>query len=240
MLQTFVRNGIEIEIHPYREVLDNSLNQQPGDLKYQPLDKRKSSPLDESLESTILSEIQQGQYICLVCTGEIDQDSTIWCCQLCFRVYDLECIKDWATRGSSTNKTNRTWRCPACNHESKILPKKFTCWCGKVKNPEKNALMPFSCGNLCNYKYPDCIHRCLNTCHPGKHPVCGASGPSMKCHCGKEQKQLPCIITPYKKVGNVTILVARRFVISIINVPRDVMGIMWQMPEKSGVQMLLW
>lgn len=46
----------------------------------------------------------------------------------------------------------------------------------------------------------------------------------MKCHCGKEQKQLPCIITPYKKVGNVTILVARRFVISIINVPRDVMG----------------
>lgn len=133
LLQTFVRNGIEIEIHPYREVLDNSLNQQPGDLKYQPLDKRKSSPLDESLESTILSEIQQGQYICLVCTGEIDQDSTIWCCQLCFRVYDLECIKDWATRGSSTNKTNRTWRCPACNHESKILPKKFTCWCGKVK-----------------------------------------------------------------------------------------------------------
>lgn len=198
-LQTFVRNGIEIEIQPYREESANGDSQQQETAKHSPIDKKESSPLDETLESTILSEIQQGQYICLVCTGEIDQDSTIWSCQECFRVYDLECIKDWALRGSSTNKTNRTWRCPACNHESKTLPKKFTCWCGKVKNPDKNPLMPFSCGNLCNFKYPSCIHKCLNTCHPGKHPVCGASGPVMKCHCGKEKKQLPCIITPYKK-----------------------------------------
>ncbi|KAI5969309.1 FAP1 [Candida margitis] len=186
--QTFIRDGIEVEIQPYQE--DSQPTQR---------DQKADTPLDESLESTILSEIQQGQYICLVCTGEIDQDSTVWACQECFRVYDLDCILDWAVRGSSTNKTNRTWRCPACNHETKVLPKKFTCWCGKVKNPAKNPLMPFSCGSLCNYKYPDCIHRCLNTCHPGKHPVCGASGPVMKCHCGKEKKQLPCIITPYKK-----------------------------------------
>ncbi|KAG5420918.1 FAP1 [Candida metapsilosis] len=182
------------------EKLNSSEDHSSGSLQtFVRNDIKEKSPLDESLEATIISEIQQGQYICLVCTGEIDKDSTIWSCQECFRVYDLDCIKDWAIRGSSTNKANRTWRCPACNYETKVLPKKFTCWCGKVKDPPQNPLMPFSCGNLCNYKYPNCIHRCLNTCHPGKHPVCGALGPVMKCQCGKEKKQLPCIITPYRK-----------------------------------------
>ncbi|KAI5950758.1 FAP1 [Candida jiufengensis] len=155
--------------------------------------------LDESLGTTIITEIQQDEYVCLICTSTINQESTIWSCQDCFRVYDLDCIQSWALKGSSTNKTNKTWRCPACNNEHSKIPKLFTCWCGKIKNPEKNPLMPFSCGNSCNFKYSDCIHRCLNICHPGKHPVCGATGPILKCHCGKQRKQLPCLITPYKK-----------------------------------------
>ncbi|KAI3403808.2 FAP1 [Candida oxycetoniae] len=228
LVQTFTRNGIEIEIQGYAgdEVTrdDDEDDEEDGGLPFTS-DHHESRPqlfsiansngssskdnstgdnsslskIDETLETTIITEIQQAQYICLVCTGEIDKNSKIWSCQECFRVYDLECIKDWAIRGSSTNKLNKTWRCPSCNYETKKLPAKFTCWCGKVKNPEINPLMPFSCGNLCNYKYSDCIHRCLNTCHPGKHPVCGATGPMMKCQCGKEKRQVPCIITPYKK-----------------------------------------
>ncbi|EDK41901.1 conserved hypothetical protein [Lodderomyces elongisporus NRRL YB-4239] len=217
LVQSFTRDGIEIEILPYqndneeeshetynntggaplRDTTTNGLRHQSHTQNNQ--NASTSAKVDESLGTTIITEIQQAEYICLVCTGEIDQDSKVWSCQECFRVYDLDCIKDWAIRGSSTNKINKTWRCPSCNYESKKLPSKFTCWCGKVKNPEKNKLMPFSCGNLCNYKYPNCIHRCLNTCHPGKHPVCGANGPLMKCHCGKEKRQVPCIITPYKK-----------------------------------------
>lgn len=150
---------------------------------------------DESLGTTIIREIQDGTYICLVCTGEIDKDSKIWTCEECFRVYDLDCIQDWAIRGSSTK--NKTWRCPSCNSSIKKIPRKFTCWCGKITDPEKNPLMPFSCGNSCNYKYEDCIHNCLNVCHPGKHPICGAMGPMMRCKCGKEERQLPCLITPY-------------------------------------------
>lgn len=154
---------------------------------------------DESLGTTILREIQDGTYVCLVCTGEINKDSQIWTCNECFRVYDLDCIQDWAIRGSSTNKTSKEWRCPSCNHATKVIPRVFTCWCGQQTNPDHNVLMPFSCGNTCNYKYPDCIHNCLSICHPGKHPICGAMGPPMKCHCGKETKQLPCLITPYNK-----------------------------------------
>ena len=131
-------------------------------------------------------EIQDGTYVCLVCTGEINKDSQIWTCHQCFRVYDLDCIQDWAVRGSSTNKTSKEWRCPSCNHATKVIPKVFTCWCGKLINPEHNVLMPFSCGSMCNYKYASCVHSCTYICHPGQHPICGATGPMMKCHCGKE------------------------------------------------------
>lgn len=159
------------------------------------------SPVDESLSSTIILEIESGTYICLVCTCEVDSQSKIWSCQECYRVYDLDCIKDWAVRGSSTTGTKR-WRCPACNHEHSKIPSVFTCWCGKTTNPGPDSPFPFSCGNACNYKYPNCVHSCSSVCHPGKHPECGALGPAMKCRCGKESQQLPCIITPYESGWN--------------------------------------
>ncbi|KAK6202512.1 uncharacterized protein RJT21DRAFT_118563 [Scheffersomyces amazonensis] len=153
----------------------------------------------DTLSSTIIKEIQDGTYSCLVCTGEIDQFSQVWSCANCYRVYDLECINDWAIRGSSTNKTSKEWRCPSCNVATKEIPKLFKCWCGKVTNPEVNSFLPFSCGNTCSYQYNDCIHGCSSVCHPGSHPICGALGPLMKCHCAKQQRQLPCLITPYEQ-----------------------------------------
>lgn len=154
-------------------------------------------PTDESLSITIVQEIDDGTYVCLVCTSEIDRHLEIWSCQNCYRVYDLECINDWATRGSSTN-ARKEWRCPACNVEHSTIPSKFTCWCGRVTRPNSDSLIPFSCGNPCNAKYPHCVHSCSSVCHPGKHPECGALGPVMNCRCGKHHQQLPCLVTPYQ------------------------------------------
>lgn len=156
-----------------------------------------NQPVDESLSTTIILEIDDGTYVCLICTCEIDRHSEIWSCHHCYRVYDLECINDWATRGSSTN-AQKQWRCPACNLEHRSIPTKFTCWCGRVPNIKLDSLIPFSCGNPCNAKYPHCVHSCSSVCHPGKHPECGALGPVMNCKCGKHNRQLPCLVTPYK------------------------------------------
>lgn len=153
--------------------------------------------LDESLASTIVQEIDEGTYVCLVCTCEIDRHLKVWNCRNCYRVYDLDCIRDWAQRGSSTTE-QKTWRCPACSFEQKKLPSSFTCWCGRVMNPTADSLIPFSCGNPCNKKYSHCVHSCSSVCHPGKHPECGAMGPVMNCKCGKHKQQLPCLVTPYK------------------------------------------
>lgn len=156
------------------------------------------SDVDESLAGTILNELADGTYTCLICISEIDAFSKIWSCLNCFRVYDFDCIRLWAKRGLDRDRVNKTWKCPACNIEHKKLPGEFSCWCGKVKDPAPNPLTPFSCGNTCGTPYEDCIHRCAASCHPGRHPVCAALGPKIKCDCGKFERQEPCIITPYK------------------------------------------
>lgn len=172
-------------------------NENENDLLLDTDESDDEQPVDESLSVTIVQEIDEGSYVCLVCTCEIDRHSKIWSCENCYRVYDLDCIRDWAIRGSSTTD-RKNWRCPACNIEHSKLPSRFTCWCGRVTNPTAESFIPFSCGNPCNSKYPECVHACSSVCHPGKHPECGAMGPVMYCQCGNHKRQLPCLATPYK------------------------------------------
>ena len=145
----------------------------------------------------ILTEIHKGTYTCMICTGDIDSESRVWSCPVCSRVFDLECIRDWAMRGSSTAE-DRSWRCPACNERIHRLPKRYTCWCGKVVDPVENGPMPHSCGQTCGAALARCVHGCPLECHPGPHAErCTAMGPVMRCHCGREARQVPCSLTPY-------------------------------------------
>lgn len=156
------------------------------------------SVVEADLAQTILHEITESQYVCLICTGEIGPELQIYSCLHCYRVYDLECIAGWAHKDSVGG--TKKWRCPACNAASTTkIPKRFSCWCGRVKNPKVNELQPFLCGMLCQYKQPNCVHQCSLMCHPGPHPVCGAMGPMMTCHCGNHTRQWPCLMTPYRQ-----------------------------------------
>jgi transcriptional repressor NF-X1 len=156
------------------------------------------TPPDDLAES-IWREIANSAYTCLVCTDYVTPTSQIWACHNCYRAFDLDCIRDWAKRGSST-QDDHSWRCPSCNFSHVKIPKHYTCWCGKSINPNVNYLEPHSCGNSCSTPLSDCSHNCTKTCHPGPHiEKCTAMGPSMKCHCGKHERQLPCVQTPYDK-----------------------------------------
>ncbi|ODV86756.1 hypothetical protein CANARDRAFT_195629 [[Candida] arabinofermentans NRRL YB-2248] len=153
----------------------------------------------QDLGATILAEIQRGTYTCLICTCELDSRSKIWSCDFCSRVFDLSCVKDWAKRGSST-ATNKSWRCPSCNGTHHRIPKTYTCWCKKVINPQTNNFVPHSCGQTCNHKLDGCVHGCSLECHPGAHmDKCTALGPNLSCNCGSEERQLPCVLTPYEE-----------------------------------------
>ncbi|CCD25843.2 Fap1p NDAI_0G00670 [Naumovozyma dairenensis CBS 421] len=138
-----------------------------------------------------IQEIAKGDsYVCMICTVEMDYTCQMYACKECYRVFDYDCIREWAVK--STEKTvDRIWKCPNCYHVNKKVPPKnrSTCWCGKVVNPEANPLNPNSCGQTCNAKI--CVHGCTNICHLGPHPECTRML-SITCRCGKHTKDIFC------------------------------------------------
>lgn len=165
----------------------------------EPLNEGGAERGADDLRTSILKEIGASTYTCLVCTDYITPSSKVWSCDHCHRAFDLDCIKDWALRGSST-QDDKSWRCPSCNRSHSKIPKLYTCWCGKSINPTLNVLEPHSCGNTCGSPLKTCIHECSLQCHPGPHMErCTALGPVLKCRCGRHSKQLPCVLTPYDR-----------------------------------------
>ncbi|QLG72493.1 hypothetical protein HG535_0D02010 [Zygotorulaspora mrakii] len=136
-------------------------------------------------------EIARGDsYVCMICTVEMDYTCSMYACGKCYRVYDYECIREWALK--STKRTaDGSWKCPNCLHVSKQVPAKDKprCWCGKVVRPDANPMDPNSCGQTCNARI--CRHGCSQICHLGPHEECMRTI-SIKCRCGKHKKDVFC------------------------------------------------
>lgn len=141
-------------------------------------------------ERTVREIARGDKYVCMICTVEMDYTCQMFACQGCYRVFDYDCIREWALK--STKKTvERVWKCPNCYRASTKVPAngRPTCWCGKVMNPEPNPLNPNSCGQTCDAAI--CSHGCSKPCHLGPHPQCERST-FIKCRCGKHTKQVFC------------------------------------------------
>lgn len=141
-------------------------------------------------ERTVKEILVGGLYSCMICTIEMDNTCRMYACPSCYRVFDYDCIAEWASK--SINKSvEKIWKCPNCYLVNRKIPIKNgnTCWCGKVLNPELNRFDPNSCGQTCNA--PSCIHGCSKPCHLGPHPECMVMT-TLKCLCGKQSKEVYC------------------------------------------------
>ncbi|CCE62793.1 hypothetical protein TPHA_0D01530 [Tetrapisispora phaffii CBS 4417] len=141
-------------------------------------------------EQTIRDISKGDRYTCMICTIEMDYTCKMYACQSCYRVFDYECIQEWAEK-SASKTIDKVWKCPNCSHSSKQIPlrNRPTCWCGKVINPDPNELSPNSCGQTCNKK--TCVHGCKNFCHLGPHGECSVIT-TLKCKCGRNEKDIFC------------------------------------------------
>uniref|UniRef100_A0A672S3A6 Transcriptional repressor NF-X1 n=1 Tax=Sinocyclocheilus grahami TaxID=75366 RepID=A0A672S3A6_SINGR len=96
--------------------------------------------------------------------------------------------------GSIFTDGTEGWRCPACQHVALKAPNAYTCFCGKVTNPEfQRTEIPHSCGDMCGKKRSggECNHPCNILCHPGPCPQCPAFI-TKSCICGRMRKQVRC------------------------------------------------
>lgn len=152
------------------------------------------------LTESLIAEIEDGEYMCLICAGELDVKTEIWNCEHCYRVYHLGCATAWAEKSTKNNSELKEkihgWSCPSCMKVIKKIPREYKCWCRKTTKPVYIGLTPHSCSQTCGVTLA-CGHRCTAICHPGPHPECGSMGPATKCFCGNTSKQLPCIMTSY-------------------------------------------
>ncbi|KAK3394244.1 hypothetical protein B0H63DRAFT_426179 [Podospora didyma] len=166
----------------------------------------KSSAAD--LPTRIHEDIQNGQYECVICTGEIVRTSRIWSCSICWTVAHLHCVRKWHTNQTKERDDNQTqnpdqpqplgWRCPGCNSPLVDGPGSHHCWCGKDTDPKPIAgLPPHTCGQTCSKPRATCPHKCPLMCHAGPCPPCTLMGPTQPCHCGKHTSTKRCTETEY-------------------------------------------
>ncbi|XP_030635856.1 transcriptional repressor NF-X1 [Chanos chanos] len=162
----------------------------PGLSKRVDLNKSK-----ETQTGCLIEQLTEEKYECMVCCEVIRVMAPVWSCQSCYHVFHLNCIKKWARSPASQSEDgSEGWRCPACQNVAFKTPNSYTCFCGKVTNPEwQRTEIPHSCGDMCGKKRSggNCVHPCNILCHPGPCPQCPAFI-TKPCVCGRTSKQVRC------------------------------------------------
>ncbi|XP_066537752.1 transcriptional repressor NF-X1 [Hoplias malabaricus] len=149
----------------------------------------------ETQTGCLIEQLTEEKYECMVCCDVIRVMAPVWSCQSCYHVFHLNCIKKWArSPASQADDSGEGWRCPACQNVTFKAPTSYSCFCGKVTNPEyQRSEIPHSCGDMCGKKRAgsDCNHPCNILCHPGPCPQCPAFV-TKSCICGRTSKQVRC------------------------------------------------
>lgn len=170
----------------------------PSDQSYHKDNQRGSDKMPKSKETQtgcLIEQLSEEKYECMVCCDIIRVMAPVWSCQSCYHVFHLNCIKKWArSPASQADVSAEGWRCPACQNVTIKQPSSYSCFCGKVTNPEwQRSEIPHSCGDMCGKKRSglDCHHPCNILCHPGPCPQCPAFV-TKSCICGKTSQPMRC------------------------------------------------
>lgn len=164
--------------------------------KWQEKALTKCGPIDSSQARSLIEQLINGSYECMVCCESVKWSNQVWNCSNCFHIFHLSCIRKWARSEAAAVKEESGWRCPGCQNVSTRPPNKYFCFCGKVRDPDwtpKDGITPHSCGEVCKKKRvnPPCEHSCNELCHPGPCPSCPVMV-SKHCPCGKSLTKLRC------------------------------------------------
>ncbi|XP_071943384.1 transcriptional repressor NF-X1-like [Antedon mediterranea] len=165
-------------------------------------DKESSEKKDgnkQSLESqtgTLIEQLTNQTYECMVCCDMIRSTAPTWNCQHCFAVFHIKCIKRWARSNISQLETEgELWMCPGCRNSVLKIPHVYKCFCGKMRDPPNiPGETPHTCGDVCGRKRTStlkCPHPCNILCHPGPCPPCPATV-TVHCLCMKAQQKARC------------------------------------------------
>lgn len=183
-------------------------------------DSSSPNQLDLTKIQAFLHSSSSGALSCLICLERIRPSDPTWSCtSLCFAVFHLLCIQNWAQQASSLAAARALtrlpitaekaaeesiWNCPKCrfDYPKSSIPKTYFCFCGKLANPPYDPwVLPHSCGDICGRALKNnCGHNCLLLCHPGPCPPCPKLIKS-KCFCGAVKDVRRCGLKEFSCSG---------------------------------------
>lgn len=170
--------------------------------------------------SRLTATLNAGTHECVICMDRVRRPQQTWNCDKCYAVLHLSCTSTWALTSLGdaeqiSRRTNRhgppldgkTWRCPSCQYERQMPPTAYTCFCGKLQQPQDDKFVTaHSCGQTCGLPKGllqltvqevqasskiVCKHVCVDACHPGPCSVCEKMV-QISCHCGKYGDSVRC------------------------------------------------
>ena len=65
---------------------------------------RFKRPIDSEQARTLIEQLIEESYECMVCCEFIRSSQSTWCCQNCYHLFHLRCIKQWVDSSSSAQK----------------------------------------------------------------------------------------------------------------------------------------
>ena len=101
------------------------------------------SELDGSTMPSNLLQMALYDHSCLICLSGIKRIQAVWSCKLCYCLFHLVCIQQWAKDSISLPNMVLSedlfpsvlvkWSCPKCRGEyNKVdVPSMYLCFCGK-------------------------------------------------------------------------------------------------------------
>lgn len=131
------------------------------------------------------------------------KSAVIWTCQKCFVTTHLKCARDWADKIAQNKLKNipadtkyisiaKEFTCPHCSYCFVNAEPEYTCFCGKVTDPQYDGSHPSSCGKVCGRMRDDgCPHPCEEVCHFGRCAPCPKIT-MIRCYCSKQVVEEKC------------------------------------------------
>ena len=125
------------------------------------------------MRDRLTESLLKGTTECMICLDKVKQQQATWDCRNCFQVFHIGCTRKWA----KSVTVEGSWRCPGCQVTITAIPRDYTCFCGKLTNPEwirNEGLVPHTCGEICGRALAtadsalSCPHTCSDLCHPGE------------------------------------------------------------------------
>lgn len=138
-----IKSGVQLHLKQNAEENDSESEEESQELMIKALSGYYSELGGIEESENILQIALNKNNSCLICLSGIKRVQAVWSCRLCYTLFHLVCIQQWAKDGVFVKNAILSeelfpniplkWTCPKCrtNYNRADTPSVYLCFCGK-------------------------------------------------------------------------------------------------------------